>query len=92
MVFDGGSPTTEKILHRIKIAYDCDNNSVIPKGGSFELYARLKNSQSWTKIGNTYTKTDVGVIDIIENEIMDAGFDKFTQLEYKLLSLPSTSG
>jgi hypothetical protein len=59
LIFDGGSPCNTKILSRIRIAYDCDNSAIVKKGGSFALYARTKNSQTFTQIGATQTKTDV---------------------------------
>jgi len=84
LIFNAGNPYTYKTLAEIRISYDCDTSANILKGGSFELYARTKNSQSFTQIGSTYTKTDVDFVQITENNIIAAGFSKWTQIEFKL--------
>ena len=85
LIFDWGNPCNTKILKRIRIAYDCDNAATIKKGWSFALYARMKNSQTFTQIGATQTKTDVWMVDITENTIIESGFNNFTQIEYKIV-------
>jgi len=92
LIFNAGNPYTYKTLAEIRISYDCDTSANILKGGSFELYARTKNSQSFTQIGSTYTKTDVDFVQITENNIIAAGFSKWTQIEFKLKLIAWTSG
>lgn len=91
-VFTGWDATIKKSLDQIDISYMCDNNNpYYPHGWDILIYARLNPSDTWTQIGTTYTKTDIGSIKITSNEITAAGLDSFFQIELKCTIVQGSS-
>ena len=91
-VFDGGNRNQLKSIDEINVSYMCDSsNPFFPHWGTIKMYMRLSPWDSFTQIGSSYTKTDIGNIKITGKEIADANLDSFYQAEFRCLIEPGST-